>query len=340
MLVLIAILSSIAILAALIHLAALNHVRRVRQNPDPYPLALLNQEPDGEEVYLDRADGTRLRVRTCEGSGPTVVFVHGYGVTLLEWNLIWSLLSRAGYRLIAFDHRGHGQSTVGTAGVSSQAMADDIRAVLEHFDVTDGILVGHSMGGFLSIIFMLTHPKVATARLRHWVIMGSFAGDIYRNAPQTRLQIPLIEWGVMQQLVQRMTYGWLFGVSLAGERPAPSMLEVFRRLFAQTDHRRLLPILRAFAAENYYDRLGEIAVPCTVIYGLRDKTTPAFHSELIHQRIRGSQIVRVERVGHLFNWEAPEQIAAAIRSAADGAPTMSVLPGALIDARPWPQQSS
>lgn len=73
---------------------------------------------------------------------------------------------------------------------TTQVMADDIKAVLEYFDVTDGILVGHSMGGFLSIIFMLAYPTIAAARLQRCLIVGSFAGDIARGAPQTRAQIP------------------------------------------------------------------------------------------------------------------------------------------------------
>lgn len=89
---------------------------------------------------------------------------------------------------------------------------------------------------------------------------------------------------------------------------------MLRRLFAQADHRRLLPVLRAFAAENYSSRLGEIAVPCTIIYGGSDKTTPALHSKMLHQGIRHSQLICVEHAGHLINWEAPTQIVAAIQA--------------------------
>lgn len=309
-----------------IHLAARANVRRIKQNPDPYPLALLGEEPHGQEVYIPRPDGTRLRTIVRDGTGPTIVLAHGYGAAVLEWNVIWTMLSAANYRLITFDHRGHGQSTVGEDGINSAAMAGDINAVLEHFDVTDGVLVGHSMGGFLSIIFMLTYPQVAAQRLRHCVIMASFAGDVYRGAPQTRLQIPLITSGIMQRLLKTETYGWWFSGSLAGDCPAPSAVEVFRQLFDQVDHRQLVPILQALAAENYYDRLGEITVPCTIVYGLRDKTTPAIHSETMHQRIRGSQIVRIAKVGHMLNWEAPDAVVAAIHAAAQPLPTAMMTP--------------
>jgi pimeloyl-ACP methyl ester carboxylesterase len=305
---------AIAGFAGLLHLAARANVRWIKNNPDLYPLDVLSHEPDGDEVTIERPDGTRIRA-IAAGDGPPVVFSHGYGATLLEWNIIWSLL-RKEYRLIAYDQRGHGRSTIGTDGISSAAMAGDLGAVLEYFDVQDGVLIGHSMGGFLSLIFLLNHPDEARAHLSHAIIMGSFAGDVGRGAPQTRLQIPLIQSGMMERLTQTETYGWAFTGSLAGARPAPAVVEMYRRLFVAQHHRPLVPILRAFLDENYYSRLGEITLPCTVVYGLSDKTTPALHSEAIAQGIPTARLVRVPAAGHLINWEASERIAEIIQMAA------------------------
>jgi pimeloyl-ACP methyl ester carboxylesterase len=305
---------AVAGFVGLIHVAARANVRRIKNNPDPYTLDVLSREPDGAEIMIERPDGTRIRA-IAAGDGPTIVFAHGYGATLQEWNVIWSLLGNE-YRLIAYDQRGHGRSTIGADGISSAAMAGDLAAVLEYFDVRDGVLIGHSMGGFLSLIFLLDHPDAARAHLQHAIIMASFAGDVGRGAPQTRLQIPLIQSGIMERMAQTETYGWAFTASLAGARPAPAIVETYRRLFAAQHHRPLVPILRAFLAESYYSRLGEITLPCTVVYGLSDKTTPALHSETIAQGIPSAQLVRVPAAGHLINWEAPEWIVEIIQTAA------------------------
>jgi pimeloyl-ACP methyl ester carboxylesterase len=309
-------------LAGLLHLAARANVRRIKNNPDPYPLDVLTHEPEGEEVIIERPDGTLIRAMSA-GSGPPIVFAHGYGASVQEWNLIWSLL-RNDHCLIAYDQRGHGRSTIGVDGIGSAPMAADLGAVLDYFDVRDGVLVGHSMGGFLSIIFMLNHPDIAEAHLARAMIVGSFAGDVGRGAPQTRLQIPLIQSGIMQRLTQTETYGWAFTASLAGAHPAPAMVEAFRQLFAAQRHSELVPILRALLAENYYSRLGEIAIPCTVIYGLNDKTTPALHSKAIYEGIPNARLVSVPEAGHLINWEAPERIAELIRTVAQ--PVAGALP--------------
>jgi pimeloyl-ACP methyl ester carboxylesterase len=122
----------------------------IEHNPDPYPRDRLLAEPEGEETLIGRPDGTMLRA-VIAGDGPPVILAHGYTATLAEWNVVWDELLARGFRVIAFDHRGHGSSNLGSDGIGSQPMAADVAAVLKHFNVRDGILVGHSMGGFVTI---------------------------------------------------------------------------------------------------------------------------------------------------------------------------------------------
>lgn len=132
-------------------------VARIERNPDPYPPERLIAEPEGEEMLITRPDGTLLRALVA-GEGSPVVLAHGYTATLAEWNLVWDDLIARGFRVIAFDQRGHGRSTLGSAGSGSEPMAADCAAILEHFNVSDGVLVGHSMGGFVAIRAVPTTP--------------------------------------------------------------------------------------------------------------------------------------------------------------------------------------
>lgn len=122
------------------------------------------------------------------GEGRTVVFAHGYSGQLAAWNLVWDTLIERGHRVIAFDLRGHGGSTVGSDGSGSAPMAADYAAVMEHFDVRDGVLVGHSTGGFLAIRAVLDYPQL-TQRLSGLVLFATMAGRIQDGAPLNRLQI-------------------------------------------------------------------------------------------------------------------------------------------------------
>src|SRR5262245_51510802 len=104
-----------------VHFAAKSRAAALKRLPNRYTPEQLNTEPAGEETFIDTPDGTRIRA-VAGGSGPTVVLAHGYGYTLQEWSLIWTMLLDAGYRIIAFDQRGHGKSTIGSDGVGSKQM--------------------------------------------------------------------------------------------------------------------------------------------------------------------------------------------------------------------------
>jgi non-heme chloroperoxidase len=280
--------------------------QRIRSLPDPIPYESLAREPAGEDTMLECPDGTRIFVRVA-GDGPTIVLAHGYGVTLLEWVLIWDALRSLGCRVIAFDQRGHGRSTIGRDGLGSAQMASDYEAVLERFDVHDAVLVGHSMGGFLAIRAVLERPQVAP-RLRGLVLFATTAGDILVGSPQNRLQLPLIRLGIMTAVARSPVYSWLFGASLCGETISPAAIRLFNELFAAQRHDTLIPIIEALANESYYDRLGDIAVPTVVICGEKDQTTPRWHSEQLGKRIPNARNVWVAGKGHLLNWEAPESL--------------------------------
>ena len=220
------------------------------------------------------------------------------------------LLAR-GYRVVAFDQRGHGQSTIGTDGISTQSMASDYLAVLEAVDAREAVLLAHSMGGFLAIAAVLDVPGVAE-RLRGLILMSTFAGDVLRDAPQNKAQIPLIRSGVLQRLVANDTVATIFGAGLCGDNPSPAMVQAFVETFRAADHRSLLPILEAFSAEDRGDRLAQITVPTIVLCGGRDQTTPPWQSERLAEGIPGAEAWWVPRAGHMLNWEAPEAIVEAV----------------------------
>lgn len=232
-------------------------------------------------------------------------------MSVVEWSVLWDMLLARGYRVVAFDQRGHGESTIGTDGISTMSMAGDYLAVLEAVDARDAVLLAHSMGGFLAIAAVLDVPGVAE-RLRGLILMSTFPGDVLRGAPQNKAQIPLITSGILPALAANDTVGTIFGAGLCGDDVSPAMVQVFLETFRAADHKPLLPILEAFGAEDRGDRLGEITVPTVVLCGSRDQTTPPWQSERLAAGIPGAQAWWVPRAGHMLNWEAPDAIVEAI----------------------------
>lgn len=264
------------------------------------------------EHVVTGKDGTRLRCFVA-GAGPTVVLAHGYLGDHSGFDLIAPRLVSAGRRVVIFDQRAHGGSSIGTEGLSPRAMASDYAALLEHFDVRRGVLVGHSMGAFLSVVFSILHAGMARARLRGLVLVSGHAGGVAEKSPQNRVQIAMARFGPTRRLVvSTRTSARLMARTLFGDVADPRFVTDTADQLRRADIKATLPILQAQIAESYYDRLGEVGVPAVVICGDRDRTCPRFHSERLGARIRGARNVWLPRVGHMVIYEAPDAIVDAV----------------------------
>ena len=272
----------------------------------------LSTKVEGVETTISTSDGAKLYTVSAGAGEKTVVLAHGYGFTMDEWNVVAPKLVASGWRVILFDQRGHGRSAIGSLGVGSAVMAADYRAVLEHYDVRRAVLVGHSMGGFLAIKTLLTYPELMQERIDRLVLVASFAGDINKKNFQNRLQIPLLRSGILMKLIKMKPFGDAFARSLMGENPDPEVMRAVLAMFQAQDHRSLLPMLAAFGHESYYDQLHRITLPCAVLIGSKDKTSPPFHAEDLARLIPNARKITVPGKGHPLNWEAPEAICGAI----------------------------
>jgi non-heme chloroperoxidase len=241
-----------------------------------------------------------------------VLLAHGYLYDHHEFDEVAPRLVAAGRRVVRFDQRGHGDSTSGTEGLSPRSMASDYAAILRHFDVRDGVLVGHSMGAFLAVVFSILHSDVARERLRGLVLVSGHAGHVAQGILQNRLQIAMLEYGVMRLVLStRTTTGWM-ARSLFGDVVEPRFVQQAADTVRRTDLKGTLPILRAQVHDSYNERLAEVPVPAIVICGERDRTCPRFHSERLGAQIAGSRNVWLPRIGHMVPLEAPAAIIDAV----------------------------
>ncbi len=123
------------------------------------------------------ADGLSIAYDSI-GSGFPVLLVHGFASSRLQnWKATgwYETLSRAGYRVLALDLRGHGESDKPTdpAAYAHLTMMNDILAVCDAADVGEAHLIGYSMGGHLGLNVLMEHPEV----LKRLVVGG--VGEAY-----------------------------------------------------------------------------------------------------------------------------------------------------------------
>jgi non-heme chloroperoxidase len=104
------------------------------------------------------------------GIGRPVVLIHGYPLNGHSWEKQERVLLEAGHRVITYDRRGFGQSSQPTVGYDYDTFAADLKALLEHLDLNDVVLVGFSMGTGEVTRYLGTY---GSGRVSKAVLMGA-----------------------------------------------------------------------------------------------------------------------------------------------------------------------
>ncbi|CAE7420198.1 EPHX2 [Symbiodinium natans] len=115
--------------------------------------------------------------------------MHDARLRVETWSAVWSLLREDGHRILAADLPGHGASDLTPGSLEMDSLCDDVVRVLDFFDVQNGILVGHGVGGFIAIQYMLNYPKHARWRLPHgFVCIACSAGNLQETVGHETLR--------------------------------------------------------------------------------------------------------------------------------------------------------
>ncbi|WP_370945213.1 alpha/beta fold hydrolase [Amycolatopsis sp. cg5] len=126
--------------------------------PDPSSVRL-----DGPWTHRDvSANGIRLHVAEV-GAGPAVLLLHGFGEFWWTWHHQLTALAEAGYRAIAVDLRGYGDSDKPPRGYDAWTLAGDVAGLIRALGVRRAHLVGHAWGGMLALTAAALHPRVASS---------------------------------------------------------------------------------------------------------------------------------------------------------------------------------
>jgi len=253
------------------------------------------QAPSGVSETYAELPGVRIWFRDSSSGGVPVVFVHAATGSSRVWEYQFPAFSAAGYRVIAYDRRGYGRSTIDPAGVQPGTGADDLLALVNHLRVERFHLVGTAAGGGIALDFALSFPQ----RLRSLVIANAVGGvqdeeylalaQRIRPAPQFDALPPDVrELGPSYRAANPGgTQRWLEleRTSRPGASPPP----------AQTTRNRI-----TFAS------LEAISVPTLLLTGDADLYAPPAVLRLFAVRIKNSESVVVPEAGHSVYWEQPE----------------------------------
>ncbi len=296
------------------------HMRRIAADPQD---AVLRAPLAGRPMAVASADGTRLHVEVFGAeSGQTIVLAHGWTETLAFWTYVIRTLAAKGFRVVAYDLRGHGDSAAATGGDYAIArFGEDLEAVLGAVLTSEqrAVLVGHSLGA-MSIAAWAAHHEVD----RHAsgaALLNTGVGELL--AEQLLIPVPWIAQAINRALPPTSFVGFRgpiprYSTPLShaairyvafGPTASPAQVAFYEQMLFACPPDVRADVGIALSEVELHAALARLTVPALVVAGSDDKLTPPSHAERIAAELpRLRKLVVLPETGHMSPLERPREV--------------------------------
>ncbi len=221
-------------------------------------------------------DGTPIFFKDW-GSGPPVVFSHGWPLNADAWDSQMLLLASSGYRCIAHDRRGHGRSGQPWSGNEMDTYADDLATLIDKLELKKAVLVGHSTGGGEVARYIGRH---GTSRVGKAVLVSA--------VPPLMLKTPANPGGLPIDVFDTLRAGVLadrsqfyedlsapfFGANRPGSKVSRGVRDAFWAASMQVGLKAAFDCIKAFSETDFTRDLEKFDVPTLVLHGDDDQIVP------------------------------------------------------------------
>jgi non-heme chloroperoxidase len=250
------------------------------------------------------------------GAGQPVVLIHGYPLSGRAWDKQVPVLLEAGYRVITYDRRGFGQSSQPTSGYDYDTFAADLNTLLEHLDLRDAVLAGHSMGTGEVTRYLADY---GSARVAKGVLVSPIppyllqAGDNSEGVPQAlfdgfvqaaRADVPAWMKGFLDNFYNMET--------LRGTLVSDQAWQASWNLAVTASVTAAVACIGTWTTD-FRDDLPKIDVPTLVIHGDADQVLPLDKTaSRLPGLIKDMRLVVVEGGPHAIAWTHADQVNTAL----------------------------
>ncbi|HEU4513114.1 MAG TPA: alpha/beta hydrolase [Nocardioidaceae bacterium] len=243
--------------------------------------------------------------------GQPLLFAHGFGCDQHMWRFVAPAFEDD-FKVVLFDHVGAGGSDLSAYDVDRYATLDgyarDVNEICAALELTDVVLVGHSVSSMIGMLAVLEEP----GRYDKLVMVGPSPRYIDDAA-----YVGGFSEDDITELLESLDsnyLGWSHAMApvIMGNADRPELGAELTTSFCRTDPdiaRRFASV--TFLSDNRAD-LGRIPVPTLVLQCSQDVIAPVEVGEYVHKAVPHSTLVMLDAVGHCPNLSAPEQTAAAI----------------------------
>jgi len=235
---------------------------------------------------------------------PVLVLSNSLGTTLDLWELQVHGLSRR-FRLLRYDHRGHGGSPVPPGPYTMAELGGDVLELLDRLELERVSFCGLSIGGAVGMWLGANAPE----RIDRLVVACSSARFGTSDAWIERAATVRAEG--TEAIADAVMSRW-FTPSFAAEEP--QIVRRFREMVATTPAEGYAGCCDALRDWDFRDELGRVAPPTLVIVGELDPVASFVDAEVLFERIPDASVTVIAGVAHLANVPQPEQFKHAVLS--------------------------
>jgi 3-oxoadipate enol-lactonase/4-carboxymuconolactone decarboxylase len=253
------------------------------------------------------------------GDAPVLLFASSLGTTHAMWDGQAAAL-RDDFRVLRYDHRGHGGSPVPPGPYAIEDLAGDALTLLDRLGIERATFVGLSLGGAVAITAALRAPE----RFEGLVLCSTAVH--FPPPEQWTERAATVRADGVEAVADAALERWLTPEAPDGLR------ERLRAMLVSTPSEGYAACCEALGGYDARGRLGELAMPVLAIAGADDPTTPPAALQAIVDEVPDGRLQVIEHARHIANVEQPERFNRLLRGSPGMRARREVLGDAHVDA--------